>query len=478
MDHHVHDDADIRTEAGLVVLGVGAGELVARALELGAPRVYAWEPDPWILRCVLGHHDWSADLQSGRLRLALGADLLRLDRHLERWKHPVLAQLYARELEAFDHSGERVLVVDGGLVVEDLVRALAREGFGSWTLFAERDSPDELARTVRTVGARRLYSINYVEGLTEFAEELGLELFVWEIDAATAAPRPLSIVPERTRVFCHRRANEDLWRRAGYPRVEYLPLAADPERRRPLESVDATYRAPMVFVGSSLVANADGCATRFLRGLTEGHGLHSDLAEEVLRELVEHQVAHPERFDLPEVWATSPFGEGKDAFGGEDPVMLVAEVAASRARLDDARALVGQGLTVWGDEGWRRVSRLDTRGPAGHRYELSRVYAGADLVLDLPRLYQRDIVTMRVFDALAMGRPVLTPQSASLAELFHPGEEVLTYANRVMMTQIARGVADHDLAKIAQRGRDRVLREHTFDHRLRAMHRATQRAAA
>ena len=158
--------------------------------------------------------------------------------------------------------------------------------------------------------------------------------------------------------------------------------------------------------------------------------------------------------------------------------MLVAEVAASRARLADAEALRGQSLAVWGDEGWERVRGLDTRGPAGHLHEIERVYAGAGLVLDLPRLYQRDIVTMRVFDALAMGRPVLTPESPALSELLEPGSEVLTYANRVMMAQVARDASVRDLSRMAARGRDRVLREHTFDHRLEAMHRTAERRAA
>lgn len=470
-------------DAGVLVLGIGAGELVDHALDHGVPRVHAWEPDPWSLRSVLSRRDWSAELLSGRLRLALGVDLLRLDRGLPRWRHPVLARLHGRDVAAFDHGGDRALVVAGEMAVDDLVHALARTGTAAWTLHATRDSVEELERTVHAVGARRVYSINYVEGLAEFCDEHGLELFVWEIDASTARPRELARPLEGVRIFCHRRANVGLWRDAGYVHVDYLPLAADPERRRPLatESVDARYRSHVAFVGSSLASNAEVCRARFLDGLTRGHGLSPELASEVLEGLLARQAAEPDAYLLPDAWAASPFAaDGDAAFHGEDPVMLVAEVAASARRLAEAASLADLGLVVWGDEGWGAVDGLDARGPAGHHRELDFVFAGADLVLDLARLYQRDIVTLRVFDALSLVRPVLTPWSEALGELFVTGKEVLAYRSGAELRRLVEDAADRgpELAEIARRGRDRLLREHTYDHRLEAMHRAAERRAA
>lgn len=464
----------------LSLLGAGDGTLLKVALEDPAQiqRITLWEPDPYVLRAVLGRVDVSEALHDGRLRLMLGADLLRMDPNESRWVHPVVERLYERELAAFLHDGERVLVVEGELVVEELLEALARQGAHAWTLSATRDSIDELGHTARMVGATRLYSINYLEGLTEFANEHGLELFVWEIDPVTSPLKRPATSTDHVRVFCHRRANIARYLSAGYRHVEHLPLATDAFRRVPQEVVDERYRVPLAFVGSSLVANADVCRARFLDGLRQGVELDRETADAVLERLLSAQ-ANELEFILDELWSDSPFSGDDDAnFLGESPVMLVGEVAGSARRLEQAQSLAALGLAVWGDEGWEEVSGLDVRGPAGHTVELDRVHAGATLVVDLSRLYQPDIVTLRVFDAMAVGAPVLAPWSEDLEACFEPGVEVLVYTDTESLVRVAReALADPErLAEIARRGRERVLREHTIDHRLETMHALSDRA--
>ncbi|MBI5502663.1 MAG: glycosyltransferase [Deltaproteobacteria bacterium] len=74
----------------------------------------------------------------------------------------------------------------------------------------------------------------------------------------------------------------------------------------------------------------------------------------------------------------------------------------------------------------------------------------------------------RDFDAAAHGgAPYLTSYNPDLARHFHIGEEVLCYATRDEMVELARRcVADPEWAeKIAAAGRTRCLAEHTWPHR-------------
>ena len=90
----------------------------------------------------------------------------------------------------------------------------------------------------------------------------------------------------------------------------------------------------------------------------------------------------------------------------EDPLALAAQIAAAEKRLCYLRALAASGsgeLSVWGDDGWSALegSGARQRGYAGHRHELTRIYASAGINVDIGRLYQSDIVTLRVFEVLA-----------------------------------------------------------------------------
>ncbi len=125
------------------------------------------------------------------------------------------------------------------------------------------------------------------------------------------------------------------------------------------------------------------------------------------------------------------------------------------------------GVQVWGDAGWKHLTGrgVTHRGPAGNRETLTRIYNFATINLDIGRAYQRDIVTLRVFDVLACGGFVLAEYSEELADLFVPGVEVAVWRGLDDLKRKLRHYLGHPDARraIADRGHARVLR----DHRLR-----------
>lgn len=462
----------------LFVFGVGLGELVDAALRANRKgTVVAWERDPWLLRLALERNAWRRELRQGRLVLVLGADLVD---HLQFEgavvHHPVLAHRYRTESLLFEEGlrERRALVVHGELFVDDLADALRAEGWSVYTWDVARQAPEELAHTVQRLRPELAASINLVHGLTEACRTHRLPLITWEIDPATDSLRPQGDTAH-AHVHTWRRRMVDVHRQAGFAHVEWLPLATNPARRRPELSEDPRYDAPVVFVGASMVRQVEPFRERFKAALCAASGGADAEAQAVMEHILTQQRATPMEYRVPALLAALLPGwrEREVAAGRPDPAAWVAEIAAAERRLSLLAPLGRLGLRAWGDEGWRLLEPHGVRymGFAGHTHELNRIYTQGRVHVDIGRVYQLDIVTMRVFDVLACGGFVLAEASEDLAELLRPGVEVETWSTPEELVDKVRWYLAHPLEAeaIARKGRERVLGEHTVAQRARAM---------
>lgn len=466
------------------VFGVGLGEGLVAALErFPDAEVTAWDRDPWVLRQLLSERDLSGPIAAGRLHLELGGDLAR---HAEvGWPgailwHPLLSLVYGDERLLLSEGlrGRVAFLAVGELFVDSLADNLREEGFSVYGLDAQRLAVDEVAHAVEALRPEILLCVNHVNGLAEFCEGHGVDYLCWEIDPTTDEPRTLGRPAPHARVFTHRRLHVESFERAGFERVEYLPLAADSRRRRPLELDDeerARYGAPVTFVGNSLMHNVRAYIEGFARRVADFDPSLRESAPAIAAELVAQQREDLDRFILPElVDARLP---GLRAQGEErglpDPALLLGEVSAAEKRLNLVAELAPLGIEVWGDGGWERLEAhgVRYRGPARHEHDLSRIYAASAVNVDVGRLYQDDIVTMRVFDVLACGGFVLAEHSRALEELFEVGVEVESYRG----PQELHDKVEHFLKRpgearaTAEKGRRAVLERHDFRGRLRTM---------
>jgi spore maturation protein CgeB len=91
--------------------------------------------------------------------------------------------------------------------------------------------------------------------------------------------------------------------------------------------------------------------------------------------------------------------------------------------------------------------------------------------VDLGRLYQMDIVTMRVFDVMACGAFVLAERSHDLGSAFDIGVEVDCWATpRELVAKVAHYLEHPRAAReLARRGREAVLERHTIQARVAHM---------
>jgi spore maturation protein CgeB len=105
-------------------------------------------------------------------------------------------------------------------------------------------------------------------------------------------------------------------------------------------------------------------------------------------------------------------------------------------------------------------------------YEVPAAFARFRLTIHVPRRPYVEalpgIPTIRVFEALACGIPLICSPWEDAEHLFAPGEDYLVARNgREMREQIARVLADPAAAAaMAARGRDTILARHTCAHRV------------
>jgi len=471
----------------VLLFGLGRGEQLRAVLESPAESILAWDRDPWLLRLLLTDVDVSAHLRSGRLRLLLGADLLdAIEDDVTRATlvHPLLANRYALGLALVEHElrDERALICAGTLFVDDLAQSLADEGFSCFTWDVQRQAPEELAHTAQRFGAQLVAAINYSQGLAQACRELSLPLLVWEIDPATDGITRCDPPAEHCRIFSYRRAQLPVYEAAGFPHSEYLPLAANPRRRHPVSLAPdevQRYEAPVSFVGASMVAQAQRLCAQLIAAYGHWRGgpeqqAHAECAK-LLDELLQ---AHRDDFSSCRVEALlqqsmGAFVTAMRAQSNVDPLMLAGEMVAADKRLIYVAALGQLGMRVWGDEGWAPTEQHGARymGNAGHKFELNKIYAHSTVNVDIGRIYQSDIVTMRVFDVMACGGFVLSERNEALLELFTEGVELACYSTLAELTQkAAHYIAHPDEAKaIALRGQAKVRADHTVGQRVRHM---------
>lgn len=381
----------------------------------------------------------------------------------------------------------RALLFRYALLAEDVAAELTRLGVEVHWLTPKTVTLRDFEAACAHLQPDFVFTINFSPEIALLASHARRPYLSWTIDPLPAERLRLHLGtdPNNCLAFAHRRALVEALARLGLPNVGHLPLAAAARRCEAGERADELqgFRCDASFVGNSLAD--DGRAfTQALREMGADSTAVAMWQNWAAHELVAHQdgvtyegiephepnaalLSAPldrldsARLDLPRLIDAA---NGRLAQLWRERVVRTAD-AALRAVTPPLR------FAVWGDAGWVGAAGEAYRGVAQHGEVVSRIYAASRVNLDVPRIYQRDIVTLRVFDVLACGGLVLTEPSADLTELFTDGEHLVTYTG---LRELARKVTElaRDPARCAElgaRGREHVLRHHQLSQRVRTL---------
>lgn len=123
------------------------------------------------------------------------------------------------------------------------------------------------------------------------------------------------------------------------------------------------------------------------------------------------------------------------------------------------------------------VERIDHLPPAKHR----RFYNGQRFTLNITRADMRRAgyaPSVRLFEAAACGTPIISDAWPGLDTFFTPGEEILLAEDARDTLNYLTDLDDTQRQAIADAARQRVLDEHTADHRARELEAAIASASA
>ena len=479
---------DVKDSKNILLFGIGLGEQLDYLLKrFKKAEITVWDRDPWLIRLALMKKDFSHHLCSGRLQLYMGADILDI---LDMAKvasivcHPLLRSFYKNEWNLLQNGlGEkRAVVCSGGLFVDDVSKALKVFGYTLYTLDVTRLSVEEISLNIKRFNPQVAFAVNYTNGLAELFESHGVDLICWEVDPATDHLKPISTSSDRAYVFTYREANVEEFVKAGFKNVEHLPLASDTEKRSPTQLSQEEhdiYDARLSFVGSSMIENAKSLCKIFLSQYKAYKDGSADAVEEGNQLLEEILSVQRQDFsvylihDLLDKYFPNFIRYLFELPGAYDPSILVGEIAAAEKRVNYIAKLGGLDVKVWGDEGWRNAEQYGAKymGSAGHTFEINKIYSASSINVDINRLYQMDIIPMRIFDIMACGGFVLAEYSKELGDIFEIGKEVETYSTLDELVLKATYYLDHEseVLEIAERGREAVLKNHTISGRVKHM---------
>lgn len=453
---------------------------------LGAKKIYLWERDPWLLRLFLMRYDLTSQVREKKLSLLLGADIFDLLQTSHRphiLPDPVLKSIYTNELKLLQapKNARYAVLCDGGLLIDQIADILRDLGIYAYTLDLTGLSKEELHLAVSRIKPILAISVNYIKGSADFFEEMNVPLLCWEIDPAVDQIERRTTQSSKTFIFTYRRKHVNLYKQAGFHQCRYLPLASDPEKRRPVhfsERDALRYKSQVAFVGSSMLESA----VRYRDYIREkwssfvSHTASLNLPVEPIEVVLRIQRENFSEYMIDQI-VQSRYPAFQDYIQSQSEgfqlELLLGEIAAAEKRATYILNLLDFDVQVWGDQGWQVILEDKTkyRGYAGHFGELNKIYAGAEINLDINRIYQMDIVTLRVFDVLACGRFVLTEYSEALAELFEVGVEVEAYRTfEELREKLAYYLERRDVReRIARRGHRKIREAHNLRARVQEL---------
>ncbi len=305
--------------------------------------------------------------------------------------------------------------------------------------------------------------------LTAFFRSIEMPVASWYVDSPNLIVKAFrENVSPWTSLFLWDKGYVPDMRAAGFEDIAPLPLATDEKIFRPPGRGRKKKRAltwDVGFVGNSMVGPTEERLAKVDSGL---HGLVDRLAEECLR-------------------GRSPVDERIKALDGADRSRLASLDPASRVNFEAAvlwrttlryrlrcvEQAAGFDLRVHGDRGWSLL--LNGSGslgrPLDYYRELAAFYSRCRINLNATNLQMGAAVNQRVFDVPACGAFLLTDRQEALDELFDVGKEVIAFEAPEEIPGLLRFYLDHPEKRraVTERGRARVLREHTYRHRLRAL---------
>ncbi|MBI4614009.1 MAG: glycosyltransferase [Planctomycetes bacterium] len=360
--------------------------------------------------------------------------------------------------------------------MEDLIAGFRAAGWEGRALLLEAElASHEALDAVEEMRPDLMVFLSFTHEATRRIFPPGLPAMVWDVDDALAQARVRW--EERYRPGDRVFVLLDEWKRRIGPRPNgprVLPLASNPDRwggPDPSPEECERYGSRVSFVASYQPGYLDqyagsGLQPRLAAALRGAHDdllarlpatrgrLFPDLGEVLERALARHGIRL-----TPEALGTALS-------------YFRYRIVHQAIRVPYLEALLPHGLALWGS-GWDKVSTLAraARGHADNRTELGKVFRASDVNV---HFHAWTANHPRLFDTAAAGGFLLVgalDEERPVGRFFEVGLELDVFRDREeMVRKVEYYLARPELRReMAERARERVLSDHTFEARVRTV---------
>jgi spore maturation protein CgeB len=320
-----------------------------------------------------------------------------------------------------------------------------------------------------------LFTINHLgmdrEGmLAQFLARIEMPFASWYVDNPNLIiKRYEKNVTPCCAMFLWDKDNLPDMRDIGFEHTFYMPLGVDERRFRPIKNEVNPMphlTSDVAFVGNSMVKKVRD--TLMKTGVNGGlNALFKDIARDYM-ESEERRIEEIIRLKYPELY--DDFQKLGDVNRTSYETAVNWE-ATKIYRLERIKRLLPFKPLIVGDPHWPEL--IDDGLFRYHRElayynELPFLYNVATINFNATSRQMKGAVNQRVFDVPACMAFLLTDYQEQMDELFTVGEEVICYQEPDEIAELIKYYMDHERERkqVAQKGYERVIRDHTYVSRV------------
>ena len=163
-------------------------------------------------------------------------------------------------------------------------------------------------------------------------------------------------------------------------------------------------------------------------------------------------------------------------FAADRQAKLMQLLGGAASLLPERRFIVAGPQYPTGIAWGSHVDRMIHVSPPDH----SAFYCSSRFTLNLTR---KEMVaagyspSVRLFEASACGATIMSDSWCGMEDFLTPGEEVLLPSDEYEVASILAGMSDRERNRIGQRARERILAEHTSEHRAQELEKIIERVS-
>lgn len=252
----------------------------------------------------------------------------------------------------------------------------------------------------------------------------------------------------------------------GFNRIHFLPLCTDPRHFKEV-APSGKLICDISFAGGSYYKSFE-IIEKFLERW--GDPKIREISDEAIKLQSGNLSLHI--YDILE--AVQERHQCSVPFADEEGVIMFGRILAGAAssiyRQKMIDVLDGLNLHLYGDDGWGRIiegNNVKFLGSIPHE-DLAKLFVSSKINLNFTTTPIKTTLTRRPFDILACGGFVLSDYRQDIERLLEIDKEIVCFRNEQELKEKINYFLGHpqERKEIVQKGQMRVLREHTYAHRM------------